>query len=312
MTENVGLPRWAPVALTALGLNSAYLALRHDPTLFYFTNVAGHVALGLLLAATLGPRLRRGFGARAPLTQVALALLGAGTAFGILLLFTGATRPWRWALWTHVVLTALAALALAARVASGALVLPSSPVMRTIGALAVMGSALAPAFRYYADHVAPNGRPIVNPALPPLTMEGEGAGPKSPFFPSSSDTNTGKTIPANFFMTSATCQRCHPDIYDQWNSSAHHFSSFNNQWYRKSIEYMQDVVGTQPSKWCAGCHDHAVFFNGRFDRPIRSRSIPRRPRTASAAPPATPSCTCGAPWGRATSRSSTRRCTTSR
>ena len=65
--------------------------------------------------------------------------------------------------------------------------------------------------------------------------------------------------------------RCHGDIYEQWNSSAHHFSSFNNQWYRKSIEYMQDVVGTEPSKFCAGCHDHAVFFNGRFDRPIREQ-----------------------------------------
>ena len=31
---------------------------------------------------------------------------------------------------------------------------------------------------------------------------------------------------------------------------------------------MQSVVGTKSSKWCAGCHDHAVFFNGRFDRPI--------------------------------------------
>src|SRR4029077_3499350 len=25
------------------------------------------------------------------------------------------------------------------------------------------------------------------------------------------------------------------------------------------------------SKWCAGCHDHAVFFNGRFDRPIKEQ-----------------------------------------
>ena len=58
---------------------------------------------------------------------------------------------------------------------------------------------------------------------------------------------------------------------EQWKSSTHHFSSFNNQWYRKSIEYMQDVVGTAPSKWCAGCHDHAVFFNGRFDRPIKEQ-----------------------------------------
>jgi tetratricopeptide (TPR) repeat protein len=34
---------------------------------------------------------------------------------------------------------------------------------------------------------------------------------------------------------------------------------------------MQDTIGTQPSKWCAGCHDHAVFFNGRFDRPIKEQ-----------------------------------------
>ena len=112
---------------------------------------------------------------------------------------------------------------------------------------------------------------IVNPASPALSMDGEGAGPSSPFFPSSSNTNVNGIIPANFFMTSKTCERCHKDIYDQWNSSAHHFSSFNNQWYRKSIEYMQDVVGTKPSKWCAGCHDHAVFFNGRFDRPIKEQ-----------------------------------------
>jgi lipoprotein NlpI len=72
-------------------------------------------------------------------------------------------------------------------------------------------------------------------------------------------------------LTSESCGRCHVDIYKEWKSSVHHFSSFNNQWYRKSVEYMQDVVGTKPSKWCAGCHDHAVFFNGRFDRPIKEQ-----------------------------------------
>ena len=37
------------------------------------------------------------------------------------------------------------------------------------------------------------------------------------------------------------------------------FFQFNNQWYRKSIEYMQDTIGTTPSKWCGGCHDPAVL-----------------------------------------------------
>ena len=101
-------------------------------------------------------------------------------------------------------------------------------------------------------------------------MAEEGAGPKSPFWPSSANTNTGGIIPSDFFMDSALCGECHKDIYQQWKSSMHHFASFNNQFYRR-IEHMQELSGTQGSKWCAGCHDHAVFFNGRFDRPIKEQ-----------------------------------------
>jgi tetratricopeptide (TPR) repeat protein len=191
---------------------------------------------------------------------------------GLLLMFTGTPRAYRPLLWVHIALGAAGGALLLARAAAGALAwIPRPALGRSFALVALAGATLTPAFRYYADHVAPNGRPIANPKLPPLSMEGEGAGPKSPFFPSSADTNSGEIIPATFFMTSKTCARCHKDIFDQWNSSAHHFSSFNNQWYRKAVEYMQDVVGTKPSKWCAGCHDHAVFFNGRFDRPIKEQ-----------------------------------------
>ena len=70
-------------------------------------------------------------------------------------------------------------------------------------------------------------------------------------------------------MTSKRCADCHADIYRQWSQSAHRFSSFNNQWYRKSIEYMQDVIGIRPSRWCAGCHDVALLLNGMMDTPVR-------------------------------------------
>ena len=76
-------------------------------------------------------------------------------------------------------------------------------------------------------------------------------------------------IPSKYFMESDSCKRCHQDIYNQWFSSVHHFSSFNNQWYRKSIEYMQDTIGTKPSKWCGGCHDPAVLYSGLMDTPIK-------------------------------------------
>jgi Tfp pilus assembly protein PilF len=263
---------WTVSAAVALGLNSAYLALRSDPNPFYFANVALHPLLGLALAASVGPRVRHGFRALAGPEKLAALLLAAATALGLVLMVTGATRPYRPILWVHMACAAAGAAVLVGRAASGAYAwLPKRTWTRELAILAFAGAALTPALRYHSDNVAPNGRRIVNPALPPPSMEGEGPGPKSPFFPSSADTDSGKTIPANFFMTSATCGKCHKDIYDQWNASAHHFSSFNNQWYRKSIEYMQDVIGTKPSKWCAGCHDHAVFFNGRFDRPIKEQ-----------------------------------------
>jgi Tfp pilus assembly protein PilF len=113
--------------------------------------------------------------------------------------------------------------------------------------------------------------------MPPDNMNGEGDGPDGPFFPSSAQVYGKQKIPSKFFMESDSCKRCHEDIYDQWFSSVHHFSSFNNQWYRKSIEYMQDTIGTKPSKWCGGCHDPAVLYSGLMDTPIKQ--IVHRPES---------------------------------
>ena len=40
-------------------LNSAYLAAYAEPTLFYFTNVVAHIALGAVLAVVFGRLLLR-------------------------------------------------------------------------------------------------------------------------------------------------------------------------------------------------------------------------------------------------------------
>ena len=183
----------------------------------------------------------------------------------VYLAVAGNTLQHRWALWLHIAL-ALAAVALIGWRVFGA------GRYRAAFAACVSVLLLLPASAALWRTVRPDpDNVIVNPASPPLSMDEEGAGAQSPFAPSSAQTNTGKIIPSNFFMDSETCGECHKDIYEQWKSSMHHFASFNNQFYRKAIEYMQDVIGTRPSKWCAGCHDHAVFFNGRFDRPIKEQ-----------------------------------------
>jgi tetratricopeptide (TPR) repeat protein len=273
-SEQSQRPRRAVLlAFAVLLLNSAYLAAFASPTLFYYSNVALHVLLGVVLFG-LGVRwlLRSRASLSAP-AAVTASLLVAGGVSGLALSFTGATRAWRWLLLTHIVLATAGSIAAIAlwlmRVIRTRHRLRPAHGFLAVALLGAIGWSSAVIARQRAAD-RENAR-IVNPAVAPSSMDGEGTGPSGPFFPSSAETNVGGIIPANFFMTSDTCGRCHKDIYDQWNSSAHHLSSFNNQWYRKSIEYMQDVVGTKPSKWCAGCHDHAVFFNGRFDRPIKEQ-----------------------------------------
>jgi len=57
---------------------------------------------------------------------------------------------------------------------------------------------------------------------------------------------------------------CHPDIYKMWNESVHHFSSFNNPYYRKTVELMISEKEVAPVRWCASCHDAMVLYPGRM------------------------------------------------
>ena len=286
-------------------LNSAYLAALPSASLWYFANVALHPLLGFALAGVAGVVLLRRRWTPPPLCAAGLGVSAIGLLLGLGVMVVGATRAQRPILVAHVTVMVVGAALLAAHLwrvaaprasaasaaagnasagsdasgthdasAAGNASAGSGAAVRALRAglaVALLAAVAAPFVRSAADAEWRRAHRIVNPTTPPATMQEEGAGPDSPFFPSSANTNVDGIIPADFFLTSETCGRCHRDIYEQWDSSAHHFSSFNNQWYRKSIEYMQDVVGTEPSKWCAGCHDHAVFFNGRFDRPIREQ-----------------------------------------
>jgi tetratricopeptide (TPR) repeat protein len=265
-------------AFVVLLLNSAYLWPLAEPTLFYLSNLVLHMLLGLALAAACLFYLIRHFKSLSFTMRLGLILFLLGAVPGMVLMKVGGTRPNRWLLHTHIAMAIPAAIVLGAAFraftrkmspgpARGASQLAWRSYLLALPMLVVLPAGVK-TYQHYFPSVTDR---IQNPTTAPTSMYEEGAGENSPFFPSSANTTSGKTIPSNFFMTSETCKRCHADIYEQWNSSMHHFSSFNNQWYRKSIEYMQDVVGTKPSKWCAGCHDHAVFFNGRFDTPIKEQ-----------------------------------------
>ena len=249
--------RWSVplIGLLVLLVNSAYLAAFAQPSIFYMGNVLLHLGLGLALMV-----LALMWARRYPWECGAFLLAGLPALF---LAVRGNTMDHRWALWSHIVLALIAVLMVGRRFFRDA----GTPRWKWALVTAAVVLEVVPGGLVFFK---PKDR-IVNPTVVPISMDVEGAGAQSPFAPSSAQTNTGAIIPSNFFMDSEACGACHKDIYEQWKSSMHHFASFNNQFYRKSIEYMQDVTGTRPSKWCAGCHDHAVFFNGRFDRPIKEQ-----------------------------------------
>jgi len=72
---------------------------------------------------------------------------------------------------------------------------------------------------------------------------------------------------------------CHPAVYDQWQQSAHRFSSFNNPYYRRTTEQLAEEKGVAATRWCASCHDPALLLTGQLQQ---ADSLPTRHPTARA------------------------------
>jgi len=64
------------------------------------------------------------------------------------------------------------------------------------------------------------------------------------------------------------CDGCHAEIVAEWRTSAHAFASFNNPFYRVSVERFRAEVGAEKSRHCAGCHDISLLVDGAMDHPI--------------------------------------------
>ncbi len=257
--------------IAALSLSALYLYALPSPSVAYVGVVLVHAVLGVVALLAFAVYMARSWRGWSRADWAGWAAFAVAGILGAVLLWLGTARPqWRW-LYAHEIISVIAVVLLASRWLAARGWLPATLGGAALRTAAVTAFAVLLVFfsyqnregRWYASHR------IQNPASPPDSMDGEGDGPRGPFFPSSAQTIDGKLMPGRFFLESESCKRCHQDIYNQWNSSAHHFSSFNNQWYRKSVEYMQDVVGTRPSKWCGGCHDPAVLYSGMMDTPIK-------------------------------------------
>ena len=92
------------------------------------------------------------------------------------------------------------------------------------------------------------------------------------FSPALARTADGRLIPAHELMRDDECARCHTDAHAGWLHSAHRFASFNNPAYAFSVRQTRQMLlvrdgDVEAARFCAGCHDPAPLFSGRFDDP---------------------------------------------
>jgi Flp pilus assembly protein TadD len=263
--------RWLSRSLIALTISALYLYGYPTATITYALADLFHIVLGILFTILLVYYLLRLLPNETLLARLGWIFLAVGGGIGIVLIKVGTPIRLKSWLFAHIALCVVGALFLATSWLASRGWLGHGIVQRGLGfaALALLTAGIAAGAWWTREVTWKKANRITNPLMPPETMDSEGDGPQGKFFPSSAQTKHGGNIPSQYFMKSDACQRCHADIYKQWDSSMHHFSSFNNQWYRKSIEYMQDVAGVRSSKWCAGCHDPALLYSGLFDTPIK-------------------------------------------
>ena len=204
-------------ALVVLGLNSLYLAARADASLLYFANVGLHVVRGVAMAAALGRRARRHW--------AALDAAVAGRRHR-LLARGGARRRAR----LHRRHAPLPAAPLRARGPRRPRRAPG-PRGRPAPNPGRSGRSRARE-RHRRRAVRPRrsggtggrGSPSSTQRHrepgPASCHDGRkrGRGPRGRSSLPPSETNVGGMIPANFFMKSEDCGRCHMDIYQQWTT----------------------------------------------------------------------------------------------
>jgi hypothetical protein len=248
------------ILLIPLGLiaaNSIYLAAFTRDTSFFYAMLLLHLALGILIAIpffvfalTHAKHMIRMWNRRAKAAGLAIVTLAVVcVATGLFMTFKGATLNNR-AVWlAHISAVPLAVVAFILHRRSHVHKLQFRRLFAWGGAVAAFLAAMT-----LVGKLEKPPKRIVN-------VNGD-----TVFYPSSSETFDQGLLDAKKLASNAYCKECHPDSFHQWERSAHRFSSFNNPFYRKSVELMADRVGRERTKWCSGCHDPVVLFTGQMGK----------------------------------------------
>ena len=90
-----------------------------------------------------------------------------------------------------------------------------------------------------------------------------------PFEPSFAQLVEGESYNHQVNDDVAVCASCHPHHVQDWQSSAHAFSSFNNPLYRVAFDDYVKEAGQEKAAFCGGCHDPSLLFAGALKKTVQ-------------------------------------------
>ncbi len=89
----------------------------------------------------------------------------------------------------------------------------------------------------------------------------------NPFAPSNAMTASGTILDWRRLPSSHSCKACHRRIYEEWKSSAHHWSGTDPAFgaVADMLAKKKDFAAT---RYCGGCHDPASLITGEYDKGV--------------------------------------------
>ena len=166
------------------------------PNLFYAVVVLFHVGLGVLFSVG-GLRLLPVAMRQPPIVKLGALVLVVGAVLGLVLIYTGASRPYTKLLLSHGAIGALGVALFAGWWISRRSRSQPSVWVPALGMIAVAAVVTVGA-KYSRDSWSKHFV-IRNPGVAPLSMNNEGDGASGLFFPSSAQTRHRGHIPSDYF-----------------------------------------------------------------------------------------------------------------
>ncbi len=258
-------------------VNSIILLIFERSTAFsYMTNVLLHVALGVILVlpvlaflalhlSKMPFHLNRTATLAGAFTALSLGILLA-TGFGIVIL--GASYGGGWILDAHIVTAVVTVLAFVGHVS-----LKKGARYHFLEWGDAWREGISKAIRHPFGMTLATGLVISALLLllpitrsEPVYVDGDGDAEAHHLTAAQAVLAHDGFLEEDDLARSETCgqEGCHPDVFAQWSESVHRFSSFNNPYYARTVDLMLERSGSEPTRWCASCHDPVVLFSGGF------------------------------------------------